>query len=83
MGVDYGIFIVEGRGSEEEGARSLVSIVTATVTTLLSFGLLALSGNPALRALGMSTLVGLTWSAVLCPASFVLLAFRAPKPRAP
>jgi predicted exporter len=73
MGVDYGIFVIEGRGSTEEASRSLVSILTATVTTILSFGLLALSGNPALQALGTTTAIGTTASFLLCPATLVLL----------
>jgi predicted exporter len=76
MGVDYGIFVVEGRASSAEAARSLVSVFTATVTTLLSFGLLALSDNPALRALGSTIAIGLSFSFVLCPAALVLLAAR-------
>lgn len=75
MGVDYGIFVVEGRGSTEEASRSIVSILTATVTTILSFGLLALSGNPALRALGTTTAIGMTASFVLCPATLAVLGF--------
>ena len=67
MGVDYGIFVVEGRRSTADRASSLVSIVTATSTTLLSFGLLGLSPNPALRALGTTITLGLTFATLLCP----------------
>lgn len=34
MGVDYGVFVVEGRASRLDAARSLVSVFTATVTTI-------------------------------------------------
>ncbi len=74
MGVDYGIFVVEGRASPETGAPSIVGILTATVTTLLSFGLLALSQNPALRAIGMTTAIGMTAAFLLSPAALVVLA---------
>jgi predicted exporter len=67
MGGDYGIFVVEGRKSREDRAISLVSIVTATSSTLLSFGLLGLSPNPALRALGTTITIGLTLTTLLCP----------------
>jgi predicted exporter len=80
MGVDYGIFVIEGRASEDEAARSIVSVLTATITTILSFGLLALSGNPALRALGMTTAIGMTASFVLCPGALVLLALGRKQP---
>ena len=73
MGADFGIFVVEARASLEETARTLVSIFTATTTTLLSFGLLALSANPALRALGITTTLGLTLSFLFCPATWVLM----------
>jgi predicted exporter len=76
MGVDYGIFVVEGRRSRAEAARSLVSVLTATVTTILSFGALAVSATPALRALGLAISVGMTSSFLLCPSALVLLLFR-------
>jgi predicted exporter len=73
MGTDYGIFVVEGRASTEDAARSLVSVAVATSTTLLSFGLLAASSSPALRALGTTITVGLLLSATLCPVALVVL----------
>lgn len=73
MGVDYGIFVVEGRGTAEDRAHSLVSVATATSTTLLSFGLLALSPSPALRALGGTITIGLSLGAVFCPVAAVLV----------
>lgn len=78
MGVDYGIFVVEGRATSKEGAHALVSIMTATSTTLLSFGLLALSPSPALRTLGTTITVGLLVSAVSCPIFLVLFATPGP-----
>lgn len=72
MGVDFGIFVAEGRASDEETARALVGIFTATLTTLLSFGLLAWSQSPALRALGLTMTLGLIWSLLLCPVVFIL-----------
>jgi len=74
MGVDYGIFVVEGRESARERAHSLVSVATATSTTLLSFGLLALSPSPALRALGTTITVGLLLAAAFCPIASLVLA---------
>ncbi len=76
MGVDFGIFVVEGRASSAEAARSLVSIGTATTTTLLSFGLLALSPSPALRTLGTTISIGLLFAAVLCPIGLLVLGRR-------
>jgi predicted exporter len=73
MGADYGIFVVESKDDVREVARAWVSIVVATLTTLLSFGLLALSGNPALSGLGLSITVGMLLCVVFCPAVWAVL----------
>jgi predicted exporter len=41
---------------------------------VLSFGLLAMSANPALRALGLVTGVGVLLSLLLAPSAWLLLA---------
>lgn len=69
MGADYGIFFVESLlGQATVGAPSL-SVAMACGSTVLSFGLLALSETPALRAvgqmIGLGTLLGLVFAAVL------------------
>ncbi|WP_322577021.1 MMPL family transporter [Rhodoferax sp.] len=63
MGVDYGIFLLE----HPEDGSAWVAVALAGVSTLLSFGLLALSATPALRAFGLTMLLGevLVW--VLTP----------------
>lgn len=67
MGEDYGIFAVEARASTEESACALVGVVIATLTTLLSFGLLAASDSPALAALGLTISLGMVFSMLLAP----------------
>jgi predicted exporter len=47
--------------------------VIACLTTVLSFGALALSINPALRALGVAVLVGDVLSLLLAPTALGLL----------
>lgn len=59
LGVDYGIFLVESSGDAREEGASLLSVTIDCATTLLSFGLLAMSSFPALRALGVATGVGI------------------------
>ncbi len=61
LGVDYGIFLLEQPGRED--TRPFLSVTLAAASTLLSFGLLALSGTPALHAFGLTLLFGvfLTW----------------------
>ncbi len=73
MGVDYGIFLVETREGGEAGAASLLSLVIACLTTVLSFGLLGLSDNPALRGIGLTTGLGSLFSLVLTPTVVALL----------
>lgn len=74
MGVDYGVFMVESRNHEEGPAPTVVSLVVACVSTVLSFGLLAMSDNPALRALGLVTGLGVLLSLLLAPTAWLLLA---------
>lgn len=73
MGVDYGIFVVESRDDREHLGATLVSLVIGMITTVLSFGLLAMSSNPALRALGSTAGLGVLLSMILAPAALVLL----------
>lgn len=80
MGADYGIFIVESKDEPKEVSRALVSIVVATMTTLLSFGLLALSRNPALAGLGASISLGMMLSVLFCPLVWVALRGRMATP---
>lgn len=59
MGVDYGIFLLEHR---DDGA-SWLAICLGAASTLLAFGLLALSATPALHGFGLTLLlgIGLVW----------------------
>lgn len=59
MGVDYGIFLLEHRGD----ASAWLAVCVGAASTWLSFGLLALSATPALRAFGLTLLlgIGLVW----------------------
>ena len=69
MGVDYGIFLLEHRGD----ASAWLAVCVGAASTWLSFCLLALSATPALRAFGLTLLlgIGLVWllSPLLRPAS--------------
>lgn len=65
LGVDYGIFLLERPAPE--ATRPFLSVTLAAACTLLSFGLLALSGTPALRAFGLTLLIGVTLAWALTP----------------
>jgi predicted exporter len=74
MGVDYGIFIVDSaRDDEEEVGATLVSCLLCCLTTILSFGTLALSSQPPLRAIGLTTGAGVAISLLLAPVSLLLM----------
>ncbi|MCA9513384.1 MAG: MMPL family transporter [Myxococcales bacterium] len=72
MGVDYGVFLAETRGGGAELGATLVALVLACLSTVLGFGLLALSSNPALRSLGLTAGVGVLLSLLLAPTVLVL-----------
>ncbi|MCB9595973.1 MAG: MMPL family transporter [Sandaracinaceae bacterium] len=76
MGVDYGVFMVESRADEHGPAATMVSLLLACVSTVLSFGLLAMSTNPALRALGLIAGIGVLLSLLLAPMAWLLLGGR-------
>jgi len=73
MGVDYGVFMVESRHHRDGPAATVVSLLLACVSTVLSFGLLAMSTNPALRALGLIAGIGVLLSLLLAPTAWLLL----------
>jgi predicted exporter len=66
LGVDCGIFMQENVSGNLQSAWLEVGL--SSISTLLSFGLLGLSSNPALRAFGLTLLFGLTsiWLLVPC-----------------
>lgn len=66
VGVDYGIFMQEHPNRLDTTPWLAVGLSAAN--TILSFGLLALSHTPALRAFGLTMLVGiaLVWALVPC-----------------
>lgn len=80
MGVDYGVFLTESLGEPREVASTLVSLLACCASTVLAFGLLGMSSNPALQAIGLTTGLGVLLSLVLAPTALVLLAgVRAPE----
>lgn len=62
MGADYGIFLRTAHGGQ---MPATVAIILAATTTLLAFGLLALSETPVLRHFGSSLAIGIPLTFVL------------------
>jgi predicted exporter len=56
MGSDYSIFLREARGGE---GPALLAVVLAMLTAALSFGLLAFSSTPFIRAIGQVQALGI------------------------
>ena len=64
IGVNYAIFLREGM--ERRGATAMAVMLSGS-TTLLAWGLLALSGVPALRQFGFALLTGIAGAVLLTP----------------
>ena len=64
ISVDYAILMREQIGG---AAVSLLGTLLAALTTWLSFGLLAVSGTPAVSNFGLSVSLGLAFSFILAP----------------
>lgn len=73
IGVDYGVFLAETAAERAALRATVLSLVIACLSTVFAFGLLALSTNPALRAVGLTTGIGVFLSLVLAPTTLVLL----------
>lgn len=65
VGRDYTVFLREGAGSRS----TALGVTLAALTTLCSFGMLAFSAIPALRAFGVTTLIGILVSYLSAPLS--------------
>ena len=64
FGVDYSIFF---RETGTDNPSTLVAIALSTITTLLAFGLLALSSTMAVHAFGLTILLGIGVAFLLSP----------------
>jgi len=77
VGMDYALFMSRSENTAgEDAARALGSVITCMVTTLLTFGLLALCRTPVLRATGLTVTIGVA-------AAFLLACALAPRRSTP
>ncbi|MCK5818125.1 MAG: MMPL family transporter [Psychromonas sp.] len=58
IGIDYTLFFAEQR--QQETANTFLSVSLSALTTILSFGLLALSETQAIHGFGVTILTGIT-----------------------
>jgi len=80
MGVDYSVFLVDAQDEADPKSVSaaLLGALLAGFSTLVAFGLLALSDHPVLAGLGWTAAVGIATSVPLAP---IALAWLRPEPR--
>jgi predicted exporter len=64
IGIDYGLFFAESKRLSE---RTFLAIFLSALTTIFSFGLLALSQTVAIQSFGMTMLIGISSSFILSP----------------
>lgn len=65
IGLDYALFNREASGERQR--RAMLANGLSTISTLLAFGLLALSDTFAIHAFGITILVGITLTYILAP----------------
>lgn len=65
VGVDYAVFCAESTGQRRP--LTMLAILLAAITTMLSFGLLAFSGAHAVHGFGLTMLIGITFAFLLAP----------------
>lgn len=68
MGVDFTIFI--GESSPDADPTTLLALTLSALSTLLSFGLLSLSDQAVLQALGLTVVIGITAALCLAPLAY-------------
>lgn len=80
MGVDYSVFLVDAQDEADPKSVSaaLMGALLAGFSTIVAFGLLALSDHPVLAGLGWTAAVGIATSVLLAP---IALAWLRPEPR--
>lgn len=66
IGVDYTLFFAE-TGANRDHEATFMAIILSACTTILSFGLLALSETPVLRLFGTTVWLGITVALILSP----------------
>ena len=58
MGLDYALFFNREQENEAERIQTITAILICSVTTMMVFGLLALSQTPVLRSIGSTAALG-------------------------
>ena len=70
---------MDSAGRREELGATLTSLLLSCLTTVLVFGTLGLSSQPSLRAIGLTTGLGILLSYVLAPLTLMAIGVGAPR----
>ncbi len=73
MGVDFGIYLVDSVDSQRALGATLISILVCCLSTMFTFGTLALSSHPGLRAIGLTSGLGIALSFLFAPVALLLM----------
>jgi predicted exporter len=73
IGVDYGIFVVDSQEDSRQVGVTMLNLLLAALTTLLVFGVLALSEHPILNALGFTAGLGVLLAFLLAPLALLIV----------
>jgi predicted exporter len=75
MGVDYSVFMVDAYDEADPKCvvAALCGALLACLSTVVAFGLLAVSAHPVLSNLGLTAAVGIATSLLLAPTALVLV----------
>ncbi len=74
IGVDYGVFLAETRDDLDAALpATLLGLTVCWLSTVLGFGVLALSEHPTMNTIGVVAAVGVTASLLLAPTTLALL----------
>lgn len=68
IGVDFGIFM---REAGREAASTLLAVALSALTSILAFGLLALSATASVHGFGLTVFIGVVVAFLLCPLASV------------
>lgn len=71
LGIDYALFLLQPHDQLTDRARTTMSVLVCSVTTLIVFGLLSFSQTPVLHSIGLTTF----WGAVMCLGMTVAFSF--------
>ncbi len=82
MGVDYGVFLADSAADRASIGATMLSLLMSCLTTVFVFGTLAISSQPALRAIGVTTGLGVLLSYALAPVVLAMLRPGRPLPGA-